>query len=355
MKSERRHELQTNDLAGWLGDVYQRIRPYLNAILGGGVLVVVVVVTYVWWSRQTTTQASESWQTVFNAMNANDFATLEKLVDQNQGTPFAQWVTVAIADLNFNDGSRSLFIDKTEATAKLSKAVEQYNAVLKQTKTPMLLERATFGLARTLESQGKLEEARQAYQQVQEKWPEGAYAKAAESRFADLAQVNTQEFYDKIKNFNPKAPVEPPGPPPKGLPIEPPVGKAPLKPLAEKGKTEPSEKTPEKTTTEEKSKTDLESKTPEKSVEEEGKTESEVKTPEKKSAEEKSKTEPESKTPERSTEEKGKTEPDAKTTEKPAPNSDKAKSSTPGAEKKGKPSVDGEEPDPSDEPGTKTP
>ena len=51
MKTERRHELQTNILADWLGHKTEAIRPYFKLILGGiaAVLIVAIVATVASW------------------------------------------------------------------------------------------------------------------------------------------------------------------------------------------------------------------------------------------------------------------------------------------------------------------
>ena len=43
MKSERRHELQTNALADWIGEAIERIRPYQTTLLGVALLVMLLI------------------------------------------------------------------------------------------------------------------------------------------------------------------------------------------------------------------------------------------------------------------------------------------------------------------------
>ena len=57
MKSERRHELQHNDLAEWIITAYERIVPYRNALLGVGLLAIVLYLashfgTAIAWPRR---------------------------------------------------------------------------------------------------------------------------------------------------------------------------------------------------------------------------------------------------------------------------------------------------------------
>ena len=64
MKSERRHELQHNELADWLAKTAEAIRPHQNAILAGLVTVLIVVLGYTWWSRTSDARTTEAWDQV---------------------------------------------------------------------------------------------------------------------------------------------------------------------------------------------------------------------------------------------------------------------------------------------------
>ena len=49
MRSERRHELQTNALADWLGTVIERVQPYQTSLLGVVLLAAMLAVGGAWW------------------------------------------------------------------------------------------------------------------------------------------------------------------------------------------------------------------------------------------------------------------------------------------------------------------
>ena len=49
MKSERRHELQHNDLADWFLTTYESMLPYRTVIIFGTLLVVVAAVAWTIW------------------------------------------------------------------------------------------------------------------------------------------------------------------------------------------------------------------------------------------------------------------------------------------------------------------
>ena len=51
MKSQRRHELEQNELAQWLGGLIAKLKPYQNFLLGVLLVLLVGTVAYAIWSR----------------------------------------------------------------------------------------------------------------------------------------------------------------------------------------------------------------------------------------------------------------------------------------------------------------
>jgi tetratricopeptide (TPR) repeat protein len=205
MKSERRHELQHNILAGWLIETYQQIKPYQNAILGAALLVMVAIIAFMWWNRQSAAGAAEAWASMGRAMPLNTPADFEKVTERYPGSSAAHWAAMMAGDLYLADGDNNLFANKARGNEELTKAAQAYQAVLKEAQAQMLLEQATFGLARTRESQGRLDDAEKLYQQMTEKWPEGAFAEAATRRLQDIRKPDIRLFYDRFASFDPNA------------------------------------------------------------------------------------------------------------------------------------------------------
>ncbi len=210
MKGERRHELERNELADWLAKAFEQIRPYQNAILGAVLLVVVATVGYSWWARQSAGREIDAWNRFQGALgqlaqgnpNPEDF---EDIVADHPTGDAASWARVVAADLHLAVGCDLLFKNKSLANQELREAKDHYLAILEADGAGSdLRQRATFGLARTRESQGKLKEAMEHYQAVGENWPEGAYAGAARRRLEDLKQAQTRELYDRFAKFEPQ-------------------------------------------------------------------------------------------------------------------------------------------------------
>jgi tetratricopeptide (TPR) repeat protein len=210
MKGERRHELQRNELADWLGKVLGTIKPYQNAILALVLLMLVATVAYSWWVRQSSGKQVQGWDAFQAALwrlsqgdaSPTDF---EDIASQHADTDVGRWARVMAADLHLAFGCDMLFVNKGKANQELRQAEDDYLKILAaQGSSSELRERATFGLARARESQGNLQKATELYQEVDRNWPGGAYATAAASRLEDLKRADTKQLYDQFAKFDPQ-------------------------------------------------------------------------------------------------------------------------------------------------------
>ena len=86
MKTERRHELETNQLANSLGHWADAVRPYINTILVSILLVVVGTAVYAVAQRRTAAGTAAAWDEYFAALSRVDRLKLEDLGDINAGT-----------------------------------------------------------------------------------------------------------------------------------------------------------------------------------------------------------------------------------------------------------------------------
>jgi hypothetical protein len=207
MKSERRHELQHNELAEWLAKSAEAIKPYQNLLFAGVVVVLVAAVGYTLWSRQSVAQTTQAWDEMNAAVDGGNLPQLVKVIENYPNSNVAHMAAVVLADFYLAEGCDRLFTNKATAQQELTKAIELYQAVLEQSRVPSLLERATFGLARARESKGAaddINQAEQLYEEVAANWPNGAYAAAATQRRKDLDRPATKTLYDDFRNFDPK-------------------------------------------------------------------------------------------------------------------------------------------------------
>jgi tetratricopeptide (TPR) repeat protein len=198
MKAERRHELQHNEVADWVAASYERVKPYSRAIVAVGVAAAVLLIAYVVLSGRSERKRSVAWNDYYQAVQAEskDVANdLETVAQEHSGVPAGLWAEVALADLKLGEGIDSLFREKQAAQSKLRSAIQHYQHVLEVADDALLIARARYGLARAYESLGRLDEARDVYQQIVDSSGTNAYLSVAKERLKDLKRSSTQDFY----------------------------------------------------------------------------------------------------------------------------------------------------------------
>ena len=193
MRTERRHELQTNELADYLGKWIERVKPYRNLCLGMVVAVVVIVGAIMILNTQAAQREKDAWPEYFRATTgtAVDLEALSRIADDHPGTQAEQWSTVSWADARLQSGVDGLVIDRAQSTKNLQSAVDAYRRLQQANVSELIHQRATLGLARAYESLGELDKARKEYRQVT-----GAFQAFAQQRAKELELGEAKEFYD---------------------------------------------------------------------------------------------------------------------------------------------------------------
>lgn len=211
MKSERRHELQTNKLADWIGHKIEKIVPYSRAILGGIVAFLVAAIGYTILSHQQYAAAGRAWQSYLEAIMERDVdsqvADLEDVATREAGSPAAIWALQTQADLDLDRASRMLFSNRDEALKILDRAQKNYEKIEEEaSRNATLLERARFGLGQVFECQGSLEKAKTKYEQVVKAKSSPAYSKLAARRLEAIADPKVADFYAWFEKQKPAPP-----------------------------------------------------------------------------------------------------------------------------------------------------
>jgi hypothetical protein len=209
MKTERRHELQTNVLADSLAHWIEAAKPYSRAALAVVIALVGAIFAWGYYSSQSSRQQADGWTEYYDAMMSRDPREgLSDVVARYAGTSVAQWARVVLADLQLDDGTNRMFVDKAAGREELQKTIEAYQAILAESDQQNLLERATFGMARAREALGKeLVKAREDYRSIATKWPNSPFAAPAEARAKDLDRLETKDFYDWFAKYEPPRPM----------------------------------------------------------------------------------------------------------------------------------------------------
>ena len=221
MKTERRHELQTNDLATWLGEAIKTTEKYSRAIMATIVAAIVLIGLYFYQSRQSAAREAKVWNAYFRAFDVGGPKEMEEIAVKQGDTLAGRWARLSLADTQLAQGASQLFDNKATAIESLQKAADNYSQLKQTAREPGVLELATLGLARTYEAQGKLEPARSEYKLFLSKYPSSAFAELAQGRLTDLERKSTKEFYDWFALQEKKSPVlGEPGTPGHKLPFD---------------------------------------------------------------------------------------------------------------------------------------
>ncbi len=209
MKSEHRHELETNALAKNLEVWLERVRPYATAM--AGLLLALVVLMFGWslYSRWAAAQQTEAWNS-YNLAVEGLIPNLELLRASAEEYPGSKMKE--LADITWADGqvwmaSRDYVYSRGAATEALERARSAYEGVIRLSSDQRLVNRGRFGLARIFEMKNELEKSREEYLKV-----EGAFAELAKQRAEQLAEKDTQEAYAWLATAQPPRRLAPTGP-----------------------------------------------------------------------------------------------------------------------------------------------
>jgi len=248
MKSKRKHELQTNELADWIGRVILRLKPH-GRILGWGALVVLVAafVFFVLPKIQRGYGAEAVSAAAFHrAQRSFEAEPLREFLRTYPDSPQAPTARLMLADRVLRESAAGVAAGEgADRQAKREKqraeARDLYTKVAEtdDVRRPM----ARVGLALVLLEEDRLDEGRAALEDVRKEWPQSVAAAKAKAHLEALAGYEPIAFSDEplAKPEEPKKPAEGDGAPepgePKapetGPPAEPKAGEAPV-PMPEK-------------------------------------------------------------------------------------------------------------------------
>jgi tetratricopeptide (TPR) repeat protein len=211
MKAERRHELKHNELADWLGERMEALRPHVTGVLIGVAALVVIVLGSVWYFSGENQAASQAWSNYFDAFNDREpQKMLQRVATEQSGSKAAWWALAAVGDMNLGEGAALLHSDRTEAQKRLEKAKEAYSQV-EATDDPMLKTRARLGLAKVYESLCMPEKAFDYYEKVAKSEKDSAIGKSAAADAKRMKDSRDVAFLEWFAKQTPKRPAPMPG------------------------------------------------------------------------------------------------------------------------------------------------
>ena len=223
-KTERRHELQQNELAAYLEKVNKQIEPYSKPILG---VVLVVMAVGIGWSFYSSEQEADSSFATLELIKATSAQMIDpedldtvnsELPDTSAGKLAKLYQGLALV----NEGNDLIYEDTESATETLKEGIEVLTSVAEGNNDPLIKSRAYLGIALAQTTLGDTEAAVAAYEKVEKADESEAMVEYAANRIATLTSTATKEFSDWFKDtsFAVATPANPDPslPPANGLP-----------------------------------------------------------------------------------------------------------------------------------------
>ncbi len=220
MKTKRRHDLQTNLLADWIGKQVESIKPYSNHIIVGVVAIVVVVGFIVAMSGGQSQSAARAWQAYFTATMQEDPDSLSDVATNHPNSVASLWAKQTAGDIHLREGTTMLFTDaREEGLERVEMAKAAFEEVAGSGKAPLMLrQRAMFALAQALETLAvaeedptdSLDEAKEKYSDIADRWPNSVIGRTAAENVSRLEDVKTVDFYKFFAAYEPPDPSAPP-------------------------------------------------------------------------------------------------------------------------------------------------
>jgi hypothetical protein len=215
MKSEHRHELQTNDLGKFAEKAAVFIDVHGNRLMIGVCLACLPLAGFIYWWRSESNAQAAAWRDFSAAINVGTATEFHTVWQDHPGRTPAYWARVHEGEQWLNQGVASMFRNVETGMDELKKARDAFQAIIDapHKSPPELRDRALFGLGRALESMsdGSEGEAVKAYESLVKEFPNSIYKKDAEERIAVLNKGSGQEFYAWFTKYpRPKLPVKGP-------------------------------------------------------------------------------------------------------------------------------------------------
>jgi hypothetical protein len=211
MKGQRRHELQTNELADRLGRYVQAAKPYQNLIAGVLLVIVAGVGSILYFTGQARAKAARGWSDYFSAATTNDATALEEVAVMHGDTTASLWAQQAAGDVKLSLGSSTRLTNKDEAEKQLRDAIKIFQDVeAKAGDRKMLLQRARLGMATAYESLCELEKAKSQYEEAARVDPDSAIGQVAQQRVEELSRSAMRRWYAwfERQEFQPPTPPQ---------------------------------------------------------------------------------------------------------------------------------------------------
>jgi predicted negative regulator of RcsB-dependent stress response len=209
MKSERRHDLQSNELANTLGSGIEKVQPFVQYIVGGVVIAALLAIGWGVYTSFARKSAAAAWTEYYFTLNTSDAESFKAIAVDHPGSAAAIWAEQTAGDEYLADGIDALYKDRGQGVELLKKAIACYETVNSKAQNGELRTRAVLGLAQAHESLGEIDKAKQHYQQVIVAGLQPAITTVATNRLAFLNSQAGKDFYEWFNKLKPTLALPP--------------------------------------------------------------------------------------------------------------------------------------------------
>lgn len=194
MKSQERHQLQTNYLADQTGQAISTIKPMATWIVAGLVALLVCILGYAYFKGQSDRNTAEAWTEFY--FNQDDPEALVQVYEDYSSTSAAALARQVEADDHLANATTTWYLDLEQARELCNDAIDGYQAVLASSRDALLRSRATLGLAQAYETMGDRDQAIQQYEAVLDLDPSNkALADLVNARLEFLNSAEGEKFF----------------------------------------------------------------------------------------------------------------------------------------------------------------
>lgn len=212
MSSERRHQLEHNELAVWLFKVNKSIEPYSKQIAILVSLSIVALLAWSFLSSEEVAKRSDATLQLIQASGSGDAVMLGQVAESYQGTASGSWAKLYEGQALVSQGIQTIFTDRTGAEELLQQAEDVLLSAVNSSTETLLVSRGHYGIAQAREALGEVEKAIESYNQVIQINESEAMVKRAEARIEALERPESQAFlaWFSEQDFSPPDPSLPP-------------------------------------------------------------------------------------------------------------------------------------------------
>ena len=208
MKSDKRHELQKNELADWAGHQIEAAKPHAMLILVCFIAIPAAIIFAIYYYTAEDPVQAAAWNRYFSAYSERDpKAAFNQVVTSDANSPASLWASQALGDIHLSAGSQALFSDREQAKEELAKAETALKRVAAGAKEPELVLRSRLSLGKLYEALNQPDEALKNYELAVKTDPESAIGREAAEAVERLKNPRTRELLAWFAEQKPKRPA----------------------------------------------------------------------------------------------------------------------------------------------------